>query len=490
MLWYAHQFSRTPSAYNIGGAVRFRHAIDVEAFKDASRQIVARHGSLRTIFTMVDDKPQARVIDEHEFEVREESWLVVENLEGADEPALDRRLSELARARFDLEQGPLFRLHLLRRSAGENIAALILHHIIADFWSLGVLVDEIGQAYAGHRAGRRPSLEPLPHSYASFAAWQHAMVAGSEGERHWAYWQDKLAGELPVLDLCTDHPRPLVGSNRGATKHFHLDERLTRAIVNLSGSHESSLYTTLLAAIQAFLSRYSGQHDVIVGSPVAGRTRPGLEGLVGYFVNLLPMRGDLSGNPSFKEIVCRTRRTVAEGLEHQDFPFNLMVNRLELKPSLNRAPLFQVMYIHQKAHRLDGSGLTPFALGVGGSKMELHGLPMESVAIDKETTLFDLTFITLLDADRISMAIEYSTDLFEAATIDRMADGLVCLLNAVAADPEQRLAEISLVSQAARRRFLGGGREVLWQPESRAGHPPSFRGASGPFAESNGPGQR
>ena len=290
------------------------------------------------------------------------------------------------------------------------------------------------------------------------------MAASEEGEKHWAYWQGKLTGELPVLDLCTDHPRPLVGSNRGAARHFHLDGRLTRAIVDLSESHECSLYVTLLAAIQGFLSRYSGQQDVIVGSPVAGRTRPGLDGLVGYFVNLLPMRGDLSADPTFREILGRTRSTVAQALEHQDFPFNLLVNRLELKPSLNRAPLFQVMHIHQKAHRLDGSGLTPFALGVGGSVMELHGLPMESVDIDKRTTLFDLTFITLLDGDRIAVAIEYNTDLFEAATIDRMADGLVCLLNAVADDPEKGLAELALVSEPERRRLLGFSRKALEKP--------------------------
>ena len=167
----------------------------------------------------------------------------------------------------------------------------MLHHIIADFWSLGVLVDEIGQAYAGRCAGQRPSLEPLPYSYASFAAWQHEMVAGSEGERHWAYWQGKLAGELPVLDLCAPYPRPLVGSNRGAIKHFHIDRKADESHRQPERTHRIQPVHDAAGGDPCLAFAYSGQHDVIVGSPVAGRTWPGLEGLVGYFVNLLPMYG-------------------------------------------------------------------------------------------------------------------------------------------------------------------------------------------------------
>ena len=267
---------------------------------------------------------------------------------GLDEAELQARLVELARRPFDLETGPLFRLHLLRRGESEYVVLLVVHHIIADFWSTAVLVDDLGRAYAEELAGCAGDLPAPTSSCADFARWQHAMVAGEEGERHWDYWRQQLAEPLPSLDLPIDFVRPAVRSYQGAIKHFHLDADLTRAVVALGESRGASLFMTLLAAFQAFLGRCSGQEDVLVGSPVAGRTRPGLEGLIGYFVNMLPMRGDLSGNPPFDEFLGRVRRTVAGGLEHQDFPFSLLVSRLQDQADPSRPPLFQVMYAHQK----------------------------------------------------------------------------------------------------------------------------------------------
>ena len=251
------------------------------------------------------------------------------------------------------------------------------------------------------------------------------MVAGEEGERHWDYWRQQLAGPLPVLDLPTDFARPAIRSYRARSSTIYLDPTLTRAIVALGESHGTSLYTTLLAAFQVLLGRLTGQDDIIVGSPVAGRTRPGSRGAD----RLLRQHACRCGATSratrpFDEFLGRVRRTVADGLEHQDFPFGLLVNRLQGNPDPSRPPLFQVMFAHQKAQRLDDQGLAPFALGIPGARLDLHGLAVESIALERQTALFDLTMMTAREGDRLCVALEYSTDLFKSSTIDRMADGI------------------------------------------------------------------
>ena len=227
------------------------------------------------------------------------------------------------------------------------------------------------------------------------------------------------------------------------------------------------------------LARYAGQDDVIVGSPVAGRTRPGLEGTVGYFVNMLPMRAGIADDPPFDEFLARVRRTVADGLEHQDFPFSLMVDRLQGSPDPGRSPIFQVMFAHQKSQRLDEQGLAPFALGVPGARLDLHGLAVESVALDRQTALFDLTLMTARDGDRLRLAWEYSTDLFADRTVDRWPAGFRTLLAAIAADPGRRLSDLPVLSPEDRHRVLewwSVGPEVSARGHR---HPPPVRARGG-----------
>ena len=412
LLWYAHQFTPNRAAYHITGAATIRAELETDAFRRAFRRVVAQQDALRTTFAVIDEKPVIQLLPASELVEREEEWILIEDVASLSDSEIKQTLAERADRPFDLERGPLFRLHLLSRSAREHVVLLVVHHIIADFWSTAVLVDDLGKAYADELAGRA-SESSLPRSrYGDFTRWQHAMVAGEEGERHWDYWRQQLSGPLPILELPTDFARPAVRSYEGATKHFYLDSTLTRGIVNLCDSLGVSIYTTLLAAFQVLLGRLSGQDDIVVGSPVAGRTRPGFEGLIGYFVNLIPMRSSLSDNPRFDEFVGQVRRTVADGLEHQDFPFSLLVNRLQGSPDPSRPPLFQVMFAHQKAQRLDENGLAPFALGTSGAKLCLHGLTAESIQLERRTALFDLTMMTAREGDRLCVALEYSTDLF------------------------------------------------------------------------------
>ena len=455
LLWYAHQFTTSAAAYHISGAATFQVELDRDAFRRAFGRVIAHQDALRTTFTVVDAKPAIRLLDADELVRRADEWLLIEDVGGRDDAELDRDLAGLARHPFDLEKGPLFRVHILSRGVSEHIVLLVVHHIISDFWSTAILVDELGKAYAEEHVARVGELPPSRSRYADFARWQHGMVAGEEGRRHWAYWQQQLAGSLPVLDLPTDFARPAVQSYKGAVKHFDIDPTLTRAVVALGDSRGISLYTTLLAGFQVYLGRLTGQDDILVGSPVAGRTRPHLEGLIGYFVNMLPIRGDLTGNPTFEEYLGRVRRTVAEGLENQDFPFSLLVNRLQGNPDPSRPPIFQVMFAHQKAQRLEEQGLAPFALGVGGARLSLHGLNAESIAFDRQTTLFDLTLMTAKDGDRLSVALEYSTDLFKSSTIDRIANGFRNLLEAIVTDPGRRLADFALLSTSERQQLIG-----------------------------------
>ena len=262
-------------------------------------------------------------------------------------------------------------------------------------------------------------------------------------------------GRSPYWTSRPTSPGPPCRATEVRSSTFYLDPTLTEAIVALSEARGASLYTTLLAAFQVLLARFSGQHDIVVGTPAAGRTRPGLHELVGYFVNLVPMRGDLSGNPTFDEFLGRVRRTVADGLEHQDFPFSLLARRLQANPDPSRPPLFQAMFAHQKIQPLDEQGLAPFALGIPGARLNLHGLAVDSIAFERQTALFDLTMMTAREGDRLCVALEYSTDLFKASTIERMAASFRNLLEAIVADPGRRIADLPLLSESERHQFLG-----------------------------------
>ncbi len=442
MLWYAHQFTTTGAAYHVLGAGLVRADLDKAAFRRAMRRVIARQEALRTTFVLVDEKPAVRLLDVNDLALREDEWLPIEDLEGCSDAELQERLADLAHRPFDLEEGPLFRVHILSRSDSEHVVLLVFHHIISDFWSTAVFLDDFKTAYTAELAGVSGELAPPQSSYGNFTRWQHEMVASPEGDRHWQYWRKQLSGPLPVLDLPDDFVRPAVQSFRGAVKHYYFDPTLTWAIIDagrvarVQPIHDSAGCVSNAAGALQRPGRHCRRH------PRGGQNAPGLQDLVGYFVNLVAMRGDLSGNPTFGEYLGRVRRIVSEGLDHQDFPFGLLVHRLEGTPDPSRPPLFQVMYAHQKIQPLDDQGLAPFALGIPGARLDLHGLGVESIEFERQTSLFDLTMMTAKDGDRLCAAIEYSTDLFKSSTIDRMASAFRNLLEAIVANPGRRLADL------------------------------------------------
>jgi amino acid adenylation domain-containing protein len=460
-MWYAQQLAPDASSYNIAGAVRVVSGLDVLALRRGFDRLLARHEALRTTFPAVDGRPTARVVEEAA------GCVAVVDATGWTDAELERRREEEARRPIDLERGPLVRLVVWTRSGREHDVLLVVHHIVADFWTVSVIVDELGQFYAAESTGVDPGLEPLRLRFSDHVRWQADRLAGPEGERLWAYWKGQLAGPLPALDLPFDRPRPAVRSGGGAVRACVLDADLARGLSDLGGTRGTTLYTVLLTGLHALLARLGGLDDVIVGSPVAGRTRPELVGLVGHFINLVPMRADLSGDPTFEALLTRMRGVVHEALEHQELPYSQMVQRLGLAADMSRTPLFQVLLVHQKAPRLGGQGLTSLSLSLGGLRLELGELTLESLPVHSGGAAFDLTLMTAPAADgRLEMSLEYSTDLFDAGTADRFLATYRTLLAAAVADPSRRLSHLPLLDEAERHRVL-----VEWGSDPAADPP-------------------
>jgi amino acid adenylation domain-containing protein len=447
-LWYLHQVSPESAAHTIAGAARIRAELQTEPLRRSLRHLIDRHDVLRTTFSLISGRPVQTIHDPLDPDFRVEHVLQISHSD------IEKRINEEARRPFDLASGPLVRLVVFTKAYNDHYVLLTVHHAISDFWSVAILLEELGKVYVAELAGHSAALEPIAFRYSDFVRWQAEMLGSAEGEEHWQYWRGELAGNLPELNLPTDRRRPAEQRHRGATKTTHLNRDLSRQVLELGEHLGVSPYVTLLAAFQVFLARYSGQDEVIVGSPVAGRTRSGLDGVLGYFVNLLPMRARMSANPTFAELVGGIRKTVADGLEHQDYPFARMVQQLQPNRDPSRSPIFQAMFIYQKAQRLEEQGLTAFSLFESGTTLSLGGLPLESIAVDRGTSLFDLTLSAAQCDGGLTLSLEYDIDLFDSSTIDRMLSHFRDLLKGIVAAPTTRVMDLPLISQTEQCRIL------------------------------------
>ncbi|HEV2756650.1 MAG TPA: amino acid adenylation domain-containing protein, partial [Actinomycetota bacterium] len=433
-LWFLDQLEPGSAEYNIPHALRVRGGLDLDALGRALSDVVARHEALRTTFGAVDGEPVAVVHDAWEvaLEVTELSHL------DPDKAELEaQRIAEAEAMRpFDLERGPLLRARVLRLGPDDHVLLLVMHHIVSDGWSTGVFMRELSALYGGEGA----RLPQLPVQYADFAAWQRRWLSGDVLQRQLDYWRERLAGLAPVLELPADHPRPPVKTARGRTHSFAVDAATMAALRALGRARNATPFMTLTAAFQALLARYSGSDDIAIGTPIAGRTRAEVEGLVGFFVNTLVLRTDLSGDPTFGELVERVRDVALGAYAHQDVPFEKLVEELHPQRSLSHTPLFQVMFALQQAGSGDGPALGDAAL--------------DAFALDTTTAKFDLTLGMVEDDAGAAGVVEYNLDLFEPATIERMAGHLTNLLEAVAATPETSLSELELLSPAERHHVV------------------------------------
>ncbi len=447
-LWFMQQLAPESAAYNVCFALRITSELDTGALRRVFETLIERHPSLRTTYGLRDGSPVQRILQQGELDLEEtdaSSWT---------QRVLDERLAEEANRPFDVERGPLVRVRIFARHSRESILLVAAHHLAVDFWSLVVLADEIRIAYPAEKAGISALLPPLPLQYADYVRFERQLVASSDGERLWSYWRQQLHGSLPELSLPTDRPRPPVQTYRGASRGFTLSRDLTRRLRTLSEAHGATLYMTLVAAFHVLLHRYSGQTDLVTGSPTSGRASPALEGVVGYFVNPVVVRSELSGNPSFAQFLSKVRQTVLGAFEHQDLPFSVLVERLQPVRDPSRSPLVQVMFTFLKAHRRGVEDLAGSAIGETGTNIELAGLSVESVSVEQRASQFDISLTMAEGSRELIGSFTYSTDLFDPATIDRMAGHFQALLEGIVCDPLQRIGGLPVLASRERRQLL------------------------------------
>ena len=435
-LWFLHQLDPKSPAYNISGSVRLRGRLDVSAVVESLSHIVRRHEALRTTFPSVDGEPRQKIAAEPDFRM---SLLDLTAWPEADRDSESARLAvEQTQQPFDLACGPLVRCILVRLARSEHVLVVTMHHIVSDGWSAGVFVREFVALYEAFSRAAPSPLSELPVQYADFSVWQREQLAGEALSSDIAYWRKQLAG-VPVLTLPTDRPRPPVRTFAGADCTVEIGEELRSQLSALAGREDCTLFMVLLAAIQTLTAKYTGQEDIAVGSPIANRNRTEIEGLIGFFVNSLVMRADLSGDPSFVELLRQVRETTLGAYAHQDVPFERLVDALGVARDASQNPLFQVVFAWQNV---------PF------SAMQLPDLVIDVDAFDRGTARFDLEFHLWEHESGLRGRICYNTDLFDAATIEGMRGHLQKLLQQIAADPRRRLSELPLLTEVERQVFV------------------------------------
>ena len=449
-LWFLQRMAPESTAYHVVRAVRIHSRLDAAALERAFQTLVARHPALRAAFPEEQGAPVQRLVEAQGPVVH------VEDATGWSEAELGARLDAEAWRPFDLGQGPLMRVLLLTRGSSEHVLLLALHHLITDFWSLGVMVEELGALYTAETGGFLavlPTLSPRP---AEATRALSARLAGPRGEVLRDFWRSRLGGELPVLALPTDFPRPRLQSFRGASLAFQVGPETTAQVKALAREKGATPYMVLLAAYLAFLRRYTGQEDLIVGSPTAGRTRPELARLVDYLVNPVALRASIPPELTFLELVSQVRHTVLEALEHQDLPLARLVELLQPTREPGRSPLFQTMFVLQRG-QLTGMGgsLSAFALGESGARMALGALELESLPLTHRGSAFDLSLSMAESGEGLSASLEYCTDLFTPSTAERMARHFASLLAELVAAPERRVEAVELLDEAERATVLG-----------------------------------
>jgi natural product biosynthesis luciferase-like monooxygenase protein len=447
-MWFLHMLAPDSTAYNLASAVSIKAELDVPALQRSFQALVDRHASLRTTFSARHGQTVQRVNDDVEVHFNHED---ASKLNAA---ALNDRLVEESHRPFDLENGPLLRVHLFSTAPEEHVLLLVVQHIIADFWSLGVLMRELGLLFAGERKGSPITMSASGWEYADQVSWQANMLSSSKGEELRLYWQKQLGGELPVLNLPTDRVRPAIQTYSGASHAFKLNAELTFTLKELSRRLGVTLYTTLLAAFQCLLNRYSGQEDILVGSLVAGRNSVETREVIGYFVNPVVLRADFSTNQTFESLIQDVHRTVVGALQHQDYPFPLLVELLQPERDLSRPPIFQVLFVFQKTHLLDDQGMAAFALGEAGARMKLGELALESLALEQRIAQFDLTLVMAETEATLGASLQYNTDLFDKSTIARIAGHFETLLEGAVANPTCSVSDLPLLTESEKRIIL------------------------------------
>ncbi len=447
-LWFLDRLAPENAAYNIAAAFRVRGEVDTAALARALERLVERHPMLRCAFHEAGGEPVQEVLAARDVEVADEPAT------GWSDERLVAHLEREAHRPFDLAREPLLRLALCRRPGAATAVLLVVHHIVADLWSLAVLERDLTAFYDTTRGLPAALPGPLPLRYTDYVRWQGEQLRGEEGERLWSYWRERLAGDLPILELPLDRPRPPRQTFRGGSRSLFLDAALSAEHQRLGRTAEATHFTVLLAGWGALLARFTGQADLLVGSPTDGRDRPELAEVVGYFVNPVVLRLDLAGAPGFAELLARARQSAAGAFAHRAFPFPLLVERLRPSRDTSRAPIFETLFAFERSRRGEGAELGAFALGEEGAAADLLGMAAESLSLPRRTAPFDLELVAAEARGRIGLSLRYAADLFDRTTALRLLSGLARLLAAAAADPGRPLADLEPSSDAERQQVL------------------------------------
>ncbi|MEY9121976.1 amino acid adenylation domain-containing protein [Bradyrhizobium yuanmingense] len=435
-LWLLAQLDGTNSSYHIRGALRLTGELDLEALRRSIDRVFARHEALRSVFRVVDEQPRVVLLP-----TDERVPLLEHDLSSRDdrEQELARLCREEAATPFDLAAGPLVRGRLIRMAEGEHLFLLTQHHIVSDGWSIGVLMRELGALYRAFAAGKDDPLPPLAIQYPDYAVWQRQWLSGERLQRQVDYWREALADAPAVLELPTDRPRPPIRSLAGASLPIEIDGELASGIRRLSQSHGASAFITVLAAWAVVLSRLSSQTDIVIGTPTANRNRPEIEGLIGFFVNMLAVRVDLSAEPSVAELLRRVRAAALAAQDQQDLPFEQVVEIVQPLRRLEQTPVFQAVFAWQNNER--------GPLELPGLKAEVADIPLQQVKFDLELNLGEM-------GGRIVGSLNYATSLFDEATITRHRGYLLTVLRAMISDADQEVDRIDIIGANERRRVL------------------------------------
>ncbi len=436
-LWFLDQLDPGKAYYNLPLALRLIGELDIPALSRALDTIISRHESLRTTFAARDGEPVQVIGTPRRLALERR------DLTGAaegDRPDLLRQLlaEELGKP-FDLGRDLMLRAQLVKESDRSHVLVLMIHHIASDGWSIGVLLEELAALYDAERSGERSGLPEPPIQYADYAVWQRGWLEGAVEDAQLTYWKRRLGGELPRLALPTDRLRSAQQTFAGAQERRLLSRRLVDSLDGLSRDHGATLFMTLLAAFQVFLSRYTGQEDLLIGTPIAGRNRSETEDLIGFFVNTLVIRGDLSGRPTFLDVLGRVRERALEAYAHQDLPFERLVEELQPERDLAHPPLFQVMFAFEN-----------YPIGYP----HMTGLDLENIEIDTQVSNFDLTLDMSLQERGLATSMEFNTDLFDRPTVRRWLENFEVLLEGIAINPGRPVSDLPLMTPAERERLV------------------------------------
>ena len=434
-LWFLQQLEPGDPSYNVPRAIRMTGSLNSAALERALAELVRRHETFRTRFVLTDGELE-QIVGEDVIPL---AMIDLGDLLPDDRQSrVDRLIAAEAAAPFDLTTGPVVRTTLLRQASREHILLFTTHHIVSDAWSAAILFRELGELYDAFSNGRHSPLPPLPIQYADFAVWQREWLRGEVLEEHLSYWKSQLTA-ASVLELPTDYARSADPGTRGGLETASVSGALRSALLGLSQREGVTLFMTLLAAFQVLLARYAGQEDVIVGSTIAGRNRAETEGLIGFFINTLALRTDLSGNPTFRELLQRVKATAVGAYAHQDLPFERVVEELQPERDMGHTPLFRVMFQFKSA---------------AGSPLAMSGLELQHLATSTHSSKFDV-MLTAIDEDgALRLVMEYSVALFKPDTIERMLGHYTTLLQNVADAPDQPIAALALMTASEERRLV------------------------------------